>query len=261
MTRIIPDEFDNGEMQTNILIYSAVVTSLISLSSARSGAKVQRKENTPALSFLSHLYGQQAPLADLNPPAPIGTPGPSSTDSERLPPAALVPPIAMPAPEPSSSPPDRSSSIILSDVLPKTSRVNIFAGFSRDISTVSDRLENQSANTTVLAPLNSALQALPRKPWEDDGDYARLGANAYAGDEGEDRAHWNLRRFVESHVVTTSPWKEGEKAKTMGGQEVWWQAKNGKKVLLPGEIEVDSVQEKVSNGEVWVLKGVLDYAR
>ncbi|KAG9975529.1 hypothetical protein KCU78_g22702, partial [Aureobasidium melanogenum] len=108
--------------------------------------------------------------------------------------------------------------------------INIFAGFTRDIESVSRRLEAGSHNTTLLAPLNSAITKLPRKPWEDPQDYAALGQNAYDGQSGEDRAHKNLRRFVEAHVVPESPWAEGQKVQTLGGDTVWWEEKDGKKL-------------------------------
>jgi len=58
-----------------------------------------------------------------------------------------------------------------------------------------------------------------------------LGAKAYAGTSGEDRATRNLRRFAEAHIVPVSPWKEGEKVETMGGGQVWWENKDGNKVV------------------------------
>jgi hypothetical protein len=116
----------------------------------------------------------------------------------------------------------------ISDVLGRERNINIFAGFTRDIESVSQRLEG-SKNTTLLAPLNSAITRLPRKPWEDPQDYAALGQNAYHGQSGEDRAHRNLRRFVEAHVVPESPWAEGQKVQTLGGDTVWWEQKDGKK--------------------------------
>lgn len=159
---------------------------------------------------------------------------------------------------PSTNPP--KGDVILSDVMGTQRSINTFASFTRDISTVSSRLGTASLNTTVLAPVNSALSDLPRKPWEDPEDYAKLGAEAYDGKSGEDRAHRNLRRFTEAHVVLASPWNEGEKVETMDGGEVWWEKKDGKTVVQPGGVEVDSVVSKVANGEVWVLKGVLNYA-
>jgi len=124
-----------------------------------------------------------------------------------------------------------SGNTIISDVLGRAKSINIFAGFTRDVDTVSDRLGNRSQNTTVLAPLNAEISKLPRKPWEDPEDYATFGSNAYDGTAGETRAHKNLRRFVESHVVPQSPWQEGSKATAMGGNEVWFESKDGKKFV------------------------------
>lgn len=132
---------------------------------------------------------------------------------------------------PSANPPADSDTVILSDVLGNDRSLNIFAGFTRDFAAISQRFEDSSLNTTILAPLNSAIMGLPRKPWEDPEDYDKLGVDAYEGPEGEGRAQRNLRRFVEAHVVPVSPWKEGEKVKTLAGGEVWWEGKDGVKFV------------------------------
>ena len=147
--------------------------------------------------------------------------------------------------------------LTISDVLPKQRKVNIFAQLTRDVSSVTSRLES-SDNTTLLAPLNSAMQALPRKPWEDrPGDATGISAL-----HDTDKAADNLRRFVEEHVVPVSPWREGKKGKTktVGGAEVWWESKDGKRFIMPSAVEVDDVVEQVGNGELWTLNGVCNYA-
>ncbi|KAL8909390.1 MAG: hypothetical protein Q9207_000225 [Kuettlingeria erythrocarpa] len=153
-----------------------------------------------------------------------------------------------------------TGAVIISDVIGKDRAINIFAGFTREIASISKRLNDDGCNSTVLAPLNSEIQKLPRKPWEDPKDYGALGQSAYEGFAGEDRAHTNLRRFVEAHILAVSPWKEGEKIKSIGGEELWWENKGGTRIIHPGNIEVSSVVNRVSNGEVWVVKGVLNYA-
>jgi len=132
---------------------------------------------------------------------------------------------------PSLSAPADNDTVMLSDVLGNDRSINIFAGFTRDFATISERFEDSSLNTTIMAPINSAIMALPRKPWEDPEDYDKLGSNAYEGEPGEERAQRNLRRFVEAHVVPVSPWKEGEKVKTLAGGEVWWESKDGVKMV------------------------------
>ncbi|KAM7194520.1 hypothetical protein V8F33_007230 [Rhypophila sp. PSN 637] len=176
------------------------------------------------------------------------------------------PGLVLPPTDPSSpgadGPADTGGdTVILSDVMGRDRGINLFAGFVRDIESAARRLDDSGCNTTVLAPLNSAVENLPRKPWEDPRDYGALGPNAYEGDDGQDRAHKNLQRFVERHMVPLSPWPKGEKVKAIGDdQKVWWEEKDGKKVIQPGNIEVVSVASSVANGEVWILKQVRNYA-
>jgi Fasciclin domain len=169
-------------------------------------------------------------------------------------------------PPSSSNDPDKPT---LFDTLPLTRRINIFSSLLRDHPNLpallaspspTNPITKQPTNFTILAPLNSALQALPHKPWEDSDDYATFGERAYDGQGGQDRAKGNLNRFVEAHVVPESPWKEGEKVKTLAGKEVWWEVKGGgnERVVLPQEVEVEDVVSQAGNGEIWVLKGVLD---
>ncbi|OCK83849.1 FAS1 domain-containing protein [Lepidopterella palustris CBS 459.81] len=156
-------------------------------------------------------------------------------------------------------PPGVSSGVIISDVMGKTQTIAIFSGLTRDIDSVADRLDDASKNATVLAPDNAAMKGLSRKPWEDPKEYESLGESAYQGQAGEDRAHRNMRRFVEAHIVATSPWREHEKVETLAGNTVWYETKGGEKVIQPGNIQVLSVADKVGNGEVWILKDVINY--
>ena len=142
-----------------------------------------------------------------------------------------IPNIVMPPSKENNESPDVTDGVIISDVIGKDRIINIFAGFTRDIDNISKRLDDASQNTTVLAPLNSEILKLPRKPWESPKDYEELGTNAYTGSDGEDRAHKNLRRFVEAHTIPVSPWKEGEKVESLGGGKVWWEGNDGKKVV------------------------------
>jgi hypothetical protein len=121
--------------------------------------------------------------------------------------------------------------LIISDILNTQRSINIFAGFTRDVDVVSQRIDNKDKNSTILAPLNSEIQKLPRKPWEDPKDYEAMGASAYEGKDGESRAHRNLRRFVEAHVVDMSPWSAGKDGNTLGGGKLRWEDRQGKKVV------------------------------
>ena len=48
-------------------------------------------------------------------------------------------------------------------------------------------------------------------------------------DEGA--AEGNLLKFVEAHVLAKSPWKEGEKIKNLRGKDLWWEQKDGDRVV------------------------------
>jgi hypothetical protein len=122
-----------------------------------------------------------------------------------------------------------STGVIISDVIGKMQNIAIFSGLTRDIGTVSGRLVNAAQNATVLAPDNSVMRDLKRKPWEDAEDYNTFGASAYEGSIGEDRARANLERFVQRHIIPESPWEEGKKVKTLSGNEIWWETKDGQK--------------------------------
>ncbi|KAF2830994.1 hypothetical protein CC86DRAFT_366487 [Ophiobolus disseminans] len=150
-----------------------------------------------------------------------------------------------------------STGVIISDVIGKTQNIAIFSGLTRDIDAVAGRLDNAGQNATVLAPDNSVMRGLKRKPWEDPEDYDSFGTSAYEGSAGEDRARKNLERFVQRHIVPQSPWEEGKKIKTLAGNEVWWENKDGQKKIQPGNVQVTSIADKVSNGEVWILGGSL----
>ncbi|KAJ5899955.1 hypothetical protein N7495_004699 [Penicillium taxi] len=185
----------------------------------------------------------------------------------------------IPKPQPFTAKEDLSGHAdgpIISDVLPKTKAINIFARLTRDFEPIASHLNDASKNITVLAPRNSAVEALPYKPWEVADDYARGGVRVYEGQEGHDRIKQNLQRFVEAHLIPVSPWKEGEEVETLAGKKLKW-VKEGDKVFVsvlsarlncpptdtdcfqiqPGNIEVDSIAVKVSNGEVWVVNSVI----
>lgn len=212
-------------------------------------------------------------------------PPPLRADAAQLPimdgPGPALPPGDSSNP-PGDPPAGGPGTVILSDVMGKDRSINVFASLARDVESVSLRLDDSSQNSTVLAPLNSAMDKMPRKPWEDPEDYNKLGADAYEGDDGWQRAQRNLRRFVEAHVVPKNPWPQGEKVKALGDDttEVWWEEKDGVKVVQPGNIEVANIASSVQNGQVvsvtcfprtplhvtnrtsmqWILKSVRNYS-
>lgn len=174
----------------------------------------------------------------------------------------------------------------ISDILPLHRAINIFASLARSCNSLTPRLESplQSHNTTVLAPLNSVMQGLARKPWEDPPAQtqrrAETGGEVEAARWSQDTAAANLDRFVLGHVVPVSPWREGKEnaVATLAGSntqsetgsgsggKIWWETRGGgsdgseeRRVIMPGEIVVEGVVGRVGNGEVWALRGVIGF--
>jgi len=151
---------------------------------------------------------------------------------------------------------------LLADVLPLDKSISIFSDLTRSVESISTRVSDSKTNTTVLAPTNYAISKLPRKPWEDPDDGGAGGnvlSEVYKGLGGEDRAGRNLRKFVEAHCLAENPWEEGVKVETLAGRAVWWAWEGGVKKIFPDGIEVEERMNEASNGQVWILKGVINY--
>src|SRR5687767_12736126 len=67
-------------------------------------------------------------------------------------------------------------SVPLNDILGTLRSLTTFSSLTRMQTTTTSLLSDLSTNTTVLAPLNSAIESLPRKPWESPRDYDAHGA-------------------------------------------------------------------------------------
>jgi len=130
---------------------------------------------------------------------------------------------------------DNRAAPMLNDIISIDRAISVFSGLTRSVEEVGARLEDENKNTTVLAPKNTVITNLPRKPWEDPHDEAEASAKGtvseelYRGESGEDRAASNLRRFVEAHLIGVSPWQEGKanQVKTLQGKTLWWEEEGG----------------------------------
>ncbi|KAG5959391.1 hypothetical protein E4U57_000728 [Claviceps arundinis] len=170
---------------------------------------------------------------------------PSSSSLPKTPPAKDNIPHDKYAPQPQTS-------VSLSDTIGPHRSISSFSSFTRMNASLAVLLADLSANLTVLAPLNSAIDSLSRKPWEGSSDDTD-------GADGPDRASRNMDTFMRAHLLGVAPWREGQKVKTLGGREIWWEGRAGVRVVCPDGIEVERVGGRVGNGELWILKGVLKY--
>ncbi|KLU88739.1 hypothetical protein MAPG_07723 [Magnaporthiopsis poae ATCC 64411] len=155
---------------------------------------------------------------------------------------------------------EKGGGVLLSDVLGDR-RINAFGSLVRNVESTSRRANDPRQSSVVLSPLNSALEALPHKPWEEAADYSKFGSNAYDGAGGRDRAQYNIQRFVERHIVPVSAqgWTAGQKIQPIGQDTpIWWEdGADGKRTIQPDGVRVKEVISTATNGEIWLLEGVL----
>jgi hypothetical protein len=119
-------------------------------------------------------------------------------------------------------------------------------------------LSDESVNSTLLVPQNSALQTLPRKPWEEDEEGPVVADKDVLWDqEAEDKARKNVEDFVASHLITKYPIQEGADLPTLRGTTLSYKLKGGDKYINPGNIKVVGERE-AANGAIWVLDGVVE---
>ncbi|KAG6006507.1 hypothetical protein E4U54_000172 [Claviceps lovelessii] len=165
--------------------------------------------------------------------------------------------------------PRPQTSVSLADTIGPHRSISSFSSFTRVNPATAHLLDDLAAKMTLLAPLNGAIDALPRKPWEEpepeptppppDQDPDQTSQE---GRQAQDRARHNLDRFVRAHIVLgMAPWKEGTRTETLaGGRQIWWEERgDGVRVVYPDGTEVERVAARVANGELWVLRGVLNY--
>src|SRR5947207_5560171 len=123
------------------------------------------------------------------------------------------------------------------------------------------RLADQSVNSTLLVPRNSALQTLPRKPWEDKSNDEQItkhdSKDLFWNKEAEDKAKKNLEEFVAGHIITKYPIQEGKDLPTLTGSTLSYKVKGGEKYIFPGNIKILGERE-AANGAIWVLDGVIE---
>ncbi|EFW13785.1 hypothetical protein CPSG_09652 [Coccidioides posadasii str. Silveira] len=174
---------------------------------------------------------------------------------------ADIPHVSNQGPSQSRFPDLAHDSLLISDILSKTREVNIFASLTREFEYLSNQLENKSKNAIVLAPTNIAIENLSHKPWESTRHYVNFGEReAYVGKNGEERAADNLKTFVEAHIIPSKTWSEEKEASTLAGQKlIWRKDETGKSYIYPGHIGIKRIAGQVSNGEVWVLDGVIEH--
>ncbi|GAA6014193.1 hypothetical protein JCM10207_006128 [Rhodosporidiobolus poonsookiae] len=147
----------------------------------------------------------------------------------------------------------------LADVLTRSRQARIMFDYLRDSAQVSTVLVDPSGSSTVLAPVDSAILALARKPHEGPESFDE--PDIRSNEEERRRAEY-LEQWVKAHLVLekvdleADGW-DGKEYTTMAGSTVRFATSDadGRKVL-PGDVEVVG-EEQASNGKVLYLRGTL----
>ncbi|KAK9447936.1 uncharacterized protein V1518DRAFT_438500 [Limtongia smithiae] len=154
-------------------------------------------------------------------------------------------------------------SLLMTDALGVNREISIFAGLVRQVETLMYRLQDPTKNTLVLAPTNVAMQAFPRKPWEDaPGTVDDVHSHSPMDDER--RAMKNIETFVLSQVVFDYSFAGPEHRKTSaaGSAELWYEAGETNIVHSSGPVGELSAKvlavEGTGNGQVWTVDRVLN---
>lgn len=152
--------------------------------------------------------------------------------------------------------PTEEPKVTLADVAGRDRQIGIFMRLMQGQKAVAMRLYD--SNAIILAPVNAALTNLSPKPWQATKDEAQATNHDGSDDaDAEKLAQKTLEKFVGRHIVPRYPWRAGEKAETLTGRSIWYEEEEGKKVIKPDNILVFVTSEVVSNGEVWMIEGIL----
>lgn len=144
---------------------------------------------------------------------------------------------------------------LLSDII-GLKQCTIMSDYTLSLKEVAQRLADPSRKTLVLAPLNSAIMALPSKPWVDgtgSGQDPKISPQ-----RNDESASKNIEAFVKHHIVAQYPLEAGQKAETLAGEPVYVEIRAGEK-YVNGKFKVVS-EKKADNGAIWVISGVLTAA-
>ncbi|GAA5996132.1 hypothetical protein JCM5350_000498 [Sporobolomyces pararoseus] len=176
--------------------------------------------------------------------------------------ASTVPQVQLPFEMKSSSP---SPLLSLTDLLTRSKNSRIFYDYLRDSSSVSTRLANPLESTTILAPVNSAIIALERRPHQGPPEPAGGYVQGYAGSrqDEQERADY-LEKWIKRHLIAGKVDLEEESKEyesLLGGDKVSFARKDqegqaGYKVM-PGDVQVVEI-EQASNGVIFYLQGTLN---
>ncbi|GAA5872850.1 hypothetical protein JCM16303_006853 [Sporobolomyces ruberrimus] len=157
--------------------------------------------------------------------------------------AATVPTAQKPFEMASSSTPS------LTDLLTRSKHSRLFYDYLRESTSVSTRLANPLESTTILAPVNSAIVSLERKPHQGPPEPVGGNVEGYSGSREDEQAradyleNWIKRHLVNGRVNLEDQTKEYETLQE--GAKVTIVKREGHELytVMPGNIEVVEIEE------------------
>lgn len=148
-----------------------------------------------------------------------------------------------------------SGAPLLSDII-GLKQCTIMSDYTLNLKDIAQRLADPAAQTLILAPLNSAIMALPQKPWVDSPQNTPDKSFEVKPLRNEERAAKNIENFVKRHVVDRYPLTEGKSVSTLAGDKLSFEIKDGEK-YINGKHKVVA-EKQAANGAIWVISGVIE---
>ncbi|BFZ53326.1 hypothetical protein PYCC9005_000349 [Savitreella phatthalungensis] len=144
----------------------------------------------------------------------------------------------------------------LGDIIGIEKRCSIMSDYALGVDEIARRLHDPEMGTLIFAPINSAIVALPQKPWLGTTD-GKVHEEARHDDDSASR---NIAKFVGDHLVSHWPPHGSCTVKTFSGQQL--------KLIAHGQddwtVETEAggkytvlARKTATNGAIWVLDGVL----
>ena len=152
--------------------------------------------------------------------------------------------------------PSPSGEPLISDILGIDKSITILTEYSLGLAEIAERLQDSSKYTIVLAPSNTAIMAMERKPWQDADPASK--APLLTAEDKDTRASDNIARFIKSHIVAldSASWKADVKKHNLLGQPLWYATNDNQRSIQPENIEVRNIR-KAKNGEIWTINHIL----
>ncbi|CAB46763.2 cell surface fascilin domain protein, implicated in adhesion Mug57 [Schizosaccharomyces pombe] len=143
----------------------------------------------------------------------------------------------------------------LFELLAETRDCNIFSELIMQFPDYVHLFQQKDQHITVLVPNDAAFQQCKVKPWAIEYKNGVAVKSTDIVHITEQQAQDNILKFVERHIITSSPIEWNNEYKTIDGTDVHV-IKKEEEIYINESIHV-LCRKKASNGEMWVLNATL----